>query len=162
MGRDKARLRLGNRTLLGHVRAAAQATRLPVRIIKEDMIPRCGPLGGIYTGLNSSGCTAVLFLACDMPFVDPAFLQLLFAHASRRAVFFCHEQRGAGFPFLLRKTAFNVVFEQLRQRQYSLQNLAKALKAKLILPPPTLEWQLTNVNTPAQWRAALRQWRLKR
>ncbi|MBI3255114.1 MAG: NTP transferase domain-containing protein, partial [Nitrosarchaeum sp.] len=32
-------------------------------------VPRCGPLGGILTGLRSAKTEAVLFLACDMPLI---------------------------------------------------------------------------------------------
>src|SRR5881394_2977065 len=75
IGRDKARLRLGRRTLLGHVRRAAEAVGLDVRVIRKDLVPRCGPLGGIYTGLITSTHDAEVFLSCDMPFVTPDLIR---------------------------------------------------------------------------------------
>src|SRR2546430_17716334 len=75
MGRDKSRLKLGRRTLLGHIRAEAKTLGLPVRVIRRDLVPRCGPLGGIYTALKSTRADGVLFLACDMPFVRAALLK---------------------------------------------------------------------------------------
>ncbi len=33
----------------------------------EDVIKDCGPLGGIYTGLNEIDSSAAFFTACDMP-----------------------------------------------------------------------------------------------
>ena len=77
MGTDKARLRLGRKTLLGHVRAAARAAGLPLRVIRRDIVPRCGPLGGVYTALRSTRAEAVMFLSCDMPFVTGELLQRL-------------------------------------------------------------------------------------
>src|SRR5213593_339204 len=77
MGRDKARVRLGGRTLLGHVRANAMQSGLPVRVLRKDLIARCGPLGGIYSALRTTRRAAVLFLACDMPFVSAALLRSL-------------------------------------------------------------------------------------
>src|SRR5688500_2993407 len=62
MGRAKARLRLGNRTLLGWVRRNAAALGLPVRVIRRDLVRRCGPLGGIYSALKTTKAFAVLFL----------------------------------------------------------------------------------------------------
>jgi hypothetical protein len=47
MGRNKAALRIGRRTLLGVVRDNARRLDLPVRVIRRDLVPRCGPLGGI-------------------------------------------------------------------------------------------------------------------
>src|SRR5213594_4238966 len=70
MGRDKTLLRLGQHTLLRHARLAADGLHLPVRVIRRDLLPRCGPLSGIYTGLKTSHAEAELFLACDMPFVS--------------------------------------------------------------------------------------------
>ncbi|MEO8427284.1 MAG: NTP transferase domain-containing protein, partial [Verrucomicrobiota bacterium] len=75
MGRDKSRLRLGKRTLLGQVRATAERLRLPVRIIRQDLVPRCGPLGGIYTALKTSRKQVILFLPCDTPFVSLGLLE---------------------------------------------------------------------------------------
>src|SRR5689334_13117942 len=79
MGLDKSRLKLGRRTLLGHIRAEAKRTGLPVRVIRRDCVPRCGPLGGIFTALKSTRAEWVLFLACDMPFVSGELMKWLLA-----------------------------------------------------------------------------------
>src|SRR5262249_39630703 len=77
MGRDKSRLRVGPTTMLGHIRKAAGATGLPVRIIRRDCIPKCGPLSGIYTALKTTRADAVLFLACDMPLISKDLIQFI-------------------------------------------------------------------------------------
>src|SRR5258707_14119728 len=77
MGRDKARVRLGKRTMLGQVQTAAAATGLPVRVIRRDCVPRCGPIGGIYTALSSTTSTPILFLRLVLPSCTPAFMLLL-------------------------------------------------------------------------------------
>src|SRR5262245_26810080 len=89
LGRDKARLRLGPRTVLGHVREQARALGLPVRVIRRDRVPRCGPLGGVYTALVTTRADAVLFLACDMPFLTAATMVRLWRRSivERRPVF---------------------------------------------------------------------------
>ena len=53
MGRDKARLRLGGVSLLARLKGLARALRLPARVIRRDAVPRCGPLGGIFTALKT-------------------------------------------------------------------------------------------------------------
>lgn len=152
MGRDKARLRFRGRSLLGHVRAAAEATGWPVRVIRRDALPRCGPLGGIYTALKTSRAGAELFLACDMPFVTSALLTDLANDlgAKHRAVFATADGR-AGFPFLLRAAALPVVEQQIQAKQFSIHSLADVLGAKSFRVPKGRIVELLNVNTPADW-----------
>ena len=157
MGRDKARLRLGRRTLLGHVRAVARALALPVRVIRRDLVPRCGPLGGIYTALKTSGTDAVLFLACDMPFVSATLLQTLMVSARRAKAVFTREAGRSGFPFLLRRTTLAAVEQQLAAKEFSLQSLAKKLRARTLQPPKSAP-ELLNINTPEDWREARQFW----
>ena len=38
--------------------------------IVEDLVENCGPLGGIYTGLQAMRREHGFFVACDMPFLD--------------------------------------------------------------------------------------------
>ena len=42
-----------------------------------DLIPDCGSLGGIYTGLKTMQTRYGLCIACDMPFVQPAFIRYM-------------------------------------------------------------------------------------
>src|SRR5439155_4029677 len=77
MGRDKSRLRLGRRTMLGHIRRVAREVGLPVRLIRRDAVLRCGSLGGVYTALQTARADAVMFLACDMLFVTTALLRAM-------------------------------------------------------------------------------------
>lgn len=157
MGRDKARLRFGGRTLLDHVRAAAEATGWPVRISRHDAVPRCGPLGGIYTALKTSRAGAELFLACDMPFVSPALLHELTARlGSKQCAVFATADGRPGFPFLLRAAALPVVEQQIHARQFSLQALSGALPAKIFRVPKQRIVELLNINTPADWLKARR------
>src|SRR5258708_14486916 len=95
MGRSKADLRLGSNTLLGHIRNEARTLGLRVRIVRRDLVPRCGPLGGIYTVLKTSVADAELFLACDMPFVSSALMARLIGSWKRnpRAAFFTELRR---------------------------------------------------------------------
>lgn len=159
MGRDKSRLRLGSRTLLGHVRAAARATGVPVRVVRRDAVARCGPLGGVFTALQATRADAVLFLACDMPWVSGALLKALMrrAAASRRALFVKHGGR-VGFPFALRREALETVADQIAGRAFSLQALARRLRARVWTPPARWRSQLGNLNTPEDWARARRCW----
>jgi molybdopterin-guanine dinucleotide biosynthesis protein A len=153
MGRDKARLRLGRQTLLSRIRATAQELGLPVRVIRRDIVPRCGPLGGIYTGLKTSRADAELFLACDMPFVSEGLLTELVRvfHAKPGAVFAGNKRR-CGFPCLLLVEALPTVAAQIDRQACSLQSLARELRARFVRGRKAGE--LFNINTRADWLAA--------
>ena len=155
MGRDKSRLRLGRWTLLGHVRARARELGLPVRVMRRDLVPRCGPMGGIVTALKTSRAEAELFLACDMPFVSPVLLrQLLNRSGSPPEAVFITCNGLAGFPCLLPVSVLDQVESQIRRRQWSLQSLATTLAAVQVPISLRRRQELFNINSLDDWRSA--------
>ena len=153
MGKDKSRLKFGMQTMLGRIRSNAKETGLRVRMIKKDAVERCGPLGGIYTAFKRSRADALLFIACDMPFVSATFLKQIL-RGKHPAIFSEYEGR-AGFPFLLkRETAMPIVRQQIENSEFSIQSLAKKLGAKMVRPPRSDIRQLTNINTPEDYERA--------
>ena len=161
MGCDKSKLRIGARSLLQHVRHAAGILDLPVRVIRRDKLPRCGPLGGIYTGLITSKHDAELFLACDMPFIDVRLLKRLVSlFRKSRGVAFAHHKKVAGFPCIIPRKKVNVVITRISLRSLSIQDLARSLRAAYL--SPTSSKSLTNLNTPAELEQARKQVSTKR
>ena len=155
MGRDKAKLRFGRRTMLGHVRAVASELGWPVRVIRRDLVARCGPLGGIYTALRTSRADAELFLACDMPFVTLGLFRDIMAKLSpSRLAVFAVVDGTAGFPFAVQTEALPVIEQQMALGDFSLQKLAIALKARRSRIPKTRQWEVQNINTPEEWVTA--------
>jgi molybdopterin-guanine dinucleotide biosynthesis protein A len=150
MGRDKAGLRWRGKSLLQHVRDAALQTAWPVRVIRRDLVPRCGPLGGICTALRTTRHEMVLFLACDMPFITREFIAR-FLELERPA--FAQGAHRAGFPILLPRSALRLVEAQIAARRYSLQSLASRCRGRKALAPAD-EHELFNVNTPQDWKFA--------
>jgi len=146
MGRDKARLRLGGRPLLGWVRAAARASGWRVRVIRRDLVPRCGPLGGVWTAFQRSRVRRLVFLSCDMPFVSPALIRAV-AERKDKAVF-VETAEGAGFPFALDRACFPTVEQALAEKRFSLQALARCLRARKLRLPRRRQGELRNLNTP--------------
>jgi molybdopterin-guanine dinucleotide biosynthesis protein A len=157
MGRDKTRIKLGNKTMLDLVQAAAVGTGLPVRIIRRDLVPRCGPIGGVYTAFQKCKADAILFLACDMPFVTSDLILRFIRKFETlgRPVFARAEAGGApGFPFILPASAAPIVRQQIRRREFSLFNLATKLHATTPRLPGHLHPLLANINHPQDLRAA--------
>jgi molybdopterin-guanine dinucleotide biosynthesis protein A len=92
MGRDKAALPLGGRTLLEHIADAVNEAAGSVTLIGPaypgvnipavpDLHPGLGPLGGIHTALMSSHAEWNLILACDLPRISAPFLTALMSAA---------------------------------------------------------------------------------
>jgi len=161
MGRDKSRLRLGERTLLAHIRATAKEIGLPYRIIRRDLVVPCGPMGGIYTALLTARADAALFLSCDMPFVSAGLLEMLVHKAEHNETALFVEANGrVGFPLILfRRTALPVVERQLEKMAFSIQPLAQALRSQTIRLASRQARELFNINTPDDLRQARALWR---
>ncbi|MBI3880353.1 MAG: molybdenum cofactor guanylyltransferase [Verrucomicrobia bacterium] len=158
MGRDKARVRLGPRTLLGHARAAARGLGLPVRVLRRDLVKRCGPLGGLLTALATTRHDAVLFLSCDLPFLTAESLRepIRRRRATDEAVFYRDADGVVCFPFLLTRAALAAVRAQVERREFSLQRLARALRPRLLAVPRRRAGEWFNVNTPGELAKARR------
>lgn len=156
MGRDKSRIRIAGKTLLQHVRAVALTTDLPVRTIRTDAVPRCGPLGGVLTGLRRARNGWALFLSCDMPLVTPWLLEELIQEANaKQQPVFVRSERGFGFPLVLPVSAQATVERLIAEGRPSLQRLAAAVAALDRRLPAGRRRELSNANTPAEL-AALR------
>jgi molybdopterin-guanine dinucleotide biosynthesis protein A len=90
MGQPKPQLVLGSTTLLERqIRLLASACR-SVAVVGSnagmvspdvqtipDVLPGCGPLGGIHAALAASRTDFNLVVACDLPFLTPRFLRRL-------------------------------------------------------------------------------------
>ncbi len=96
MGEDKRYLVVGKQTLLERglgvlssifqevlVVIAQDSPPLDVdaRVVR-DLVPDCGSLGGLYTGLTQATTPYIFVVACDMPFLDQAVISQF---TSRRA-----------------------------------------------------------------------------
>ena len=154
MGRDKAGLSLGGRSLLSWIRATARQASPRVQVLRRDLLPGCGPLGGIQTALQKPPAPRVLFLSCDMPSVSPEWLRQVAAALRGRNAVFTELDGLAGFPFALDAHCLATVEQQLRLGQRSLQALATALQARRLRVPARRALEFGNINTPADLRAA--------
>lgn len=155
MGRDKAKLRVGGKTLLARIRRTASELGFPVRVIRRDLVPRCGPLGGIYTALKTTSADIVLFLACDMPNASAILLSGILEKSGGKPLFTLHAKK-PGFPFVLQRAALPKVESALAEKVFSLKNLAESLRAKKFRPKGGLVSELININTPEDWERARR------
>lgn len=159
MGRDKSKLLLGSKTFLQRITETARQLGFPVEQIFDDIIPRCGPLSGIYSAFARSRCDAGLFLSCDMPLIRSDLLRDLLAEAGEipEATFTIGEG-GVGFPFVLPRSAESTVLRRIRDGEVSLQGLSRALESRRNSPSAAIRDQLLNVNTTSDYEAAVDLW----
>lgn len=162
MGRDKARLKLAGRTFLSRVREQARALGCPVLVVRRDLVPRCGPLGGVVTAFRRSRAEVLLFLSCDAVFVTTGLLRRLLRRLrARQRAAFVHSGGRVGFPFVLRRSSLPTIERQLACGDFSLQSLARRLNAARLRLRPAEAHEGFNVNTPADLREARRRWRAR-
>ena len=159
MGRDKARLPLGNRSFLQVITETARELEAPIEAIFDDDLPGCGPLGGIATAFNRFRFEAALFLSCDMPLITAELLKQL-RRESHNGVQPCFLKTsfGPGFPFVVPDSARKIIDTQLRSGNHSIHDLSHALKAKLFTPKLRFPEELLNVNTPADYKRVVQIW----
>lgn len=150
MGRDKSRIQLGGRTLLQRVRDAARATGWPVRTIRHDAIPKCGPLSGIFTGLQRARTGWCLFLTCDMPLITPRLLHELIQQVEvNGSPAFVHTTHGFGFPFAVPASSLPMIMKLIESGRPAVQEFAARLDAVSFQLLACRSRELLNVNTPA-------------
>lgn len=91
MGEDKRFLLVGGQRLYERSLATLQSLFHEVRIViaqdsqpiasdvpaLRDLVPDCGTLGGIYTGLKEAGTAHIFVVACDMPFLNAEVIRYL-------------------------------------------------------------------------------------
>jgi iron complex transport system ATP-binding protein len=163
MGRDKARLPMGNRSFLQVITESARELDAPIEVIFDDDLPGCGPLGGIATAFNRFRFGEAVFLSCDMPLVSAETLkQLVQQSQSGNFACFTNCSFGPGFPFVVPRSAKRIIESQLRAGNRSVQDLSSALEAKLITPQLHFSEELLNVNTPADYKRAVQIWTERR
>lgn len=156
MGRNKSKVLLGGQALLQIAQETVRKLSVPCSIITEDIVPKCGPLGGIITGLALARAERILLLPCDMPFVSLELIQLTIeaARESEHGACVGHKDL-ACFPMIFNRAAEAAVREQYEQKRYSLQQLVKRLRLSLVSSSnPTKE--LFNINTESDLENAER------
>lgn len=166
MGRDKALLPFRGKTLVEHIAAQVleaagsvtliggperfQSLKLPAI---ADLVPDCGPLGGIITALDVSTAEWNLVVACDMPSVTAPVLRALLEQAERTGceclVPVSPSGRLQPLAAVYRRTCLPELRRLLEAGTRKMTDVLAALSA--------LEWRapesdfFRNLNTPEEW-----------
>ncbi|HTS78037.1 MAG TPA: molybdenum cofactor guanylyltransferase [Bryobacteraceae bacterium] len=163
MGRDKARLPLGGRTLAEHIaeriRQAAGSVMLVGTREDEplagfpDLMPGNGPLGGVFTALHRSSAEWNLIVACDMPEVTRELFEHLFRAAESSAADCVVPGRpgGALEPLcaIYHRRVAAAAHAAINRKSLKMHDFVSGLKMSVEYfedPSP-----FANINTPEQW-----------
>jgi len=101
--------------------------------VYHDLIPKTGPLGGIYTGLVYSKCTRNLVLPCDMPGMSTECLCYLLEKGAKADIAVaCYQNRVEPLCAVYSKNCIPVIRKQLIQKNLQIQQLFKSVNTKKI------------------------------
>src|SRR4051812_11246123 len=122
-----------------------------------DIVPGCGPLGGLHAALTGMRGDRVFVVACDMPYVDAAFAEYLLSLAADAAVVVPQTDRGY-HPLcaVYTRVCLEPVAARLAQRRLALRDLFADVPTRIVTiaemsrfgAPSRL---LANVNTPDEY-----------
>ena len=167
MGRDKALLPIEGMSMVERtarlVETAAQNVTLigaPDRYrqlgfpVAADLFEDCGPVGGLYTALETTRADWNLLLACDMPGLTEAFLPELIAAAQASGALCTVPESEAGWHPLCavyHRRARAAATAAIVNKRFKMHDLLKDLGA--VAWPVSDTALVQNVNTPQEWSA---------
>lgn len=96
MGQDKALMTVGGIQVLSKILDVFETLFDEILIVTNrrgrfsdcgypevvDLIPDCGPLGGVYTGLHYAKSDPVFVASCDLPFIHASIVKFLIKEAN--------------------------------------------------------------------------------
>lgn len=177
LGCDKALLPWRGRTLIEYLVAYVQKLSDDVLVVTgaerrycdvldvpifADEIRDCGPLGGLYTGLKHARYPYSFVVACDMPLVSRAVIDVLKSNIEgsvRAIVPYIHNHRVPTLA-IYHKDCLCAIEKLLARGRFSLQALLDSVPLKIISEEklravdPTLR-SFVNINTRTDWEGCM-------
>jgi molybdopterin-guanine dinucleotide biosynthesis protein A len=122
-----------------------------------DIVPACGPLGGLHAALTEARGDAVFLVACDMPYVTAPFVDYLFSLACHADIVVPQTERGY-HPLcaVYTRACLAPVAARLGERRLRMRDLVGEMKARVVTAEDIDRFGdrsllLANVNTPAEY-----------
>jgi molybdopterin-guanine dinucleotide biosynthesis protein A len=162
-GRDKSALLLDGRAIFDHQIAALAPVVDEVLIVGgpratiHDIVPGCGPLGGLHAALTAAHGGAVLIVACDMPYLSTPFLTYLLSFATEADIVVPRSERGY-HPLcaVYTRACLEPVAARLADRRLKMRELVDSLRTRVVPVDEIRQFGdpdrlLANVNTPTDY-----------
>jgi molybdopterin-guanine dinucleotide biosynthesis protein A len=146
MGEDKRHLFVGEQTLLERGLRVLQSIFQEVLVViaqdslplgsdarvVRDLVPDCGSLGGLYTGLTQATTPYIFVVACDMPFLNQAVIaQFTSRRAAIDIVMAKLATRLHPMHALYSKRCLPVVDKMIGARQLKIQEIVSELSLRV-------------------------------
>jgi molybdopterin-guanine dinucleotide biosynthesis protein A len=177
MGEDKRFLTVGGATLLERSLAVMTQIFPEVLVVTaqdsslleaegcrvcHDLVPDCGSLGGLYTGLALAAESRIFVVACDMPFLNQDMIRWFLKRDDRADVVMGRLPTGLQpLHAVYGKRALPIFERMVKERRLKIQDVISEPALKITLVEPS-EWadidplsrSFQNVNTPADLETA--------
>lgn len=118
-----------------------------------DIVPRCGPLAGIYSGLLASDSFHNFVVACDMPFINASLIKYLLKNKNNYDMLIPQINKENHPLFgLYSKNCIPVIEEKLRQHILKVITILPKVKSRFLSRQEIRRFDkgmlsLVNVNT---------------
>jgi molybdenum cofactor guanylyltransferase len=161
-GRDKGALIVDGQTIRDRQLAVLSRVTDDVMIVGRDvpdLIPGCGPLGGVHSALARARHDVVFVIACDMPFVTERLLRYLLDLAGAADVVVPRTARGY-HPLcaVYTRACIEPIERRLTRRTLKMVDLLADVRTRVVTDDEIGEFGdvdrlLANVNTPSEYAA---------
>lgn len=127
--------------------------------VHTDVVPGAGPLGGIYTALLYAKFSAVLVVACDLPFITVELVEYLCGSSGGSAIIALASEKGVEpLCAVYSKACLPVIEKEILSNRFKAADLFSLLDARVVRIDASLPFYrpnlLMNVNTPEEFAAA--------
>jgi molybdopterin-guanine dinucleotide biosynthesis protein A len=157
-GADKSALLVGGRTIRERQLEALRAVTPDVRVIVEDPVPGCGPLGGLHTALSETAADATIVVACDMPYLSAPLLRHMCGLAAEADAVVPQTERGY-HPLcaVYTRACLAPIARRLEAKRLKMTDLFDDVRVRVVTADELNAFGdprrlLANVNSPADHR----------
>lgn len=175
MGQDKASLPWGDQDIIHNIIDCMEKISQDILVISNqprtlpstvrvltDIIPQCGPLSGIHSGLYHAKAPTIFVISCDMPFVVPEAALTIIKYATDKrwdAVIPVYHGRNQPLFACYQKSCLAVIEHALYTGNFRVSSLCNLLRSFYVseeMWPSTVNLELLfkNLNCFADYQQA--------
>ena len=141
--------------IVGH--SVNVAHLIPGARVIADIVPGCGPLGGLHAALTWARSDVLFLVACDMPYVSSAFVEHLLSLAGEGDAVVPQTERGY-HPLcaVYTRACLEPAAARLADRRLRMRELVDSMRTRVVPIDEIRQFGdpdrlLANVNTPADY-----------
>ena len=156
-GRDKGALLVDGRTIRERQIEVIAPLTDDLQVVVSDLVPGCGPLGGLHAALTAARHDTLFLIAGDMPYVTTAFAAYLLSLTGGADAVVPQSDRGY-HPLcaVYTRACLEPAAARLADRRLKMMDLVNSVRTRIV---PIEEIRrfgepdrlLANVNTPADY-----------